>query len=273
MLQERVQSLENQVACAQQKLEASKQYSLTARKAKHDSSSRLSRASVTLVTLAMSSVGEQTLQQPEEATGPTLQIPEKVQHSLSHSQSLSGGSVTTSGTIRGASTHPPATPASSFSAPLAPTSCTSIIPVVSRFSEGRGLPKTSLSSFTHFSSIAWGPCSAALSHQLPSDAQHRGVGSCEEQHFSFAAQVQSYKGQQAQALGGHPSDVCWFVQQLSELKNGQLLSLSSCLGSYSCYLSLVLTYIATFFKCLLFDRELKLYDEGDMEDSEGMQQI
>lgn len=240
-----MQALERHFALTHQKIEDTKRKCINFQKAKHVISSRISKAGAVLVALEQCSSDMEIPPCPSTTTD-TLGYPSKAALSHAVSAPVSVAASTTSLKAK----HP------LLSAVSAPK-CSTVVPLVGRFGSGSGKSRKSVESFAHCASISM-DCVSVYT----------------EQPFSFGSQVQSYKNEQAQKLGAHPKEVCWFIQQPFELHNGQLLSLSSCLGlnkcKNTCSLGIVLYFVANFFKASQFDRELRLYDEGLMEGIEGV---
>lgn len=241
-MQEEVQALEKQVAQTQAVIEETKNKCTSAQKLKHETHARLSRAADILTALQQCSNDMEIVPENPAHSAPLPNISPTQSAPLSNAASTSSTKTKSAGGL-----------ASVRSAPAG----TSIVPLSVRFGGGKGKSRKSVDCFTHFKPIAM-DCVATENTTFP---------------FSFGSQVDDYKSAQAETAGAHPKDICWFIQEPFELHNGQLLSLSSGLGSYNCSMSIMLFFIANFLKATNFDKEIRLYDEGLVEGIDGTLQF
>lgn len=232
-----MQALERKVSFTQQAIEDTKRKCITTQALRHDINTRLARAGDMLAAL------EQCTGDMDVSTPPVDLFSAVNQISLSQS---GPGSMATS--TNSTKTNMNAPMVSGTSAPASKT----VVPLSGRFGAGRGKSRRSVQSFIHFAAISM-DCTTIST----------------EQPFSFGTQVQSFKNEQAEKQGAHAKDVCWFIQQPFELPSGKLLSMSSCLGSYTCTLGMLLYFVVNFMKATKFDQELRLYDEGLVEGIDG----
>lgn len=247
-LQDEVLSLERQVALAQERIEDNKRKYLRAQNSQQSMNSRLKKAADILVAL------EQCSGDMAASTPPAVDFTASLRNSIQFNQLSS--SRAQSGPLFPMVSASTSSPQTRMNVPLVshnsapPTNI--VMPLAGRFGTGKGKSRgRPVEAFAHCAAISLDCVSVDV------------------EPFGFGSQIDSFKSEVAQTLGVHPSDVCWFMQQPFELPNGELLSMSSCLGSYKCTLGILLLFVANFLKATQFDRELRLYDEGFMEGVEG----